>query len=251
LPAQAEVAAALLDPGRAAPAGLAPADRLAVYRNNVVAGLIEALAAAYPAVCTLVGRRFFDGMAGAFVRRQPPRSPVLIGYGERFPAFVGAFEPVQRVPFLADVALLERAWLEAYHAAEAAPLSIDAMAALPETALAATVLRLHPSARLLRSRWPVASLWAANTGRASHASVDLDRAEQVLVIRPDDTVQVHVLSAATAELLAALVAGRPLGAAAAAWRGDAAAIDLGAVLGQLFALGAVTAFATAPSGSSA
>ena len=125
LPGQADLAAALLAPERAAPAGLAPQARLAVYRNNVVVSLTDALAAAYPAVLSLVGERFFKAAAGVYVRAEPPRSPVLITYGQSFAQFLEGFAPAAKLPFLADVARLERLWLEAYHAADAAPQPIE------------------------------------------------------------------------------------------------------------------------------
>ena len=49
-------------------------------------------------------------------------------YGDGFPAFVASFPPAGAIPFLADVARLENAWVEAYHAAEAGALAIDALA---------------------------------------------------------------------------------------------------------------------------
>lgn len=235
MPSQAELAAALLQPTAAVP-GRLPPDRFAVYRNNVVAGLIEALAVAYPAVAALVGERFFRAVAAAFVRERPPRSPVLIHYGAGFADFLAAFAPAQGVPFVADVARVERAWLEAFHAAEAVPTPIAVLARLSEETLSACRFRLHPSFRLVASRWPVVSLWAANTGRAEHAAVDLRRAETALVLRPGDRVLVSASSAPEASFFADLAAGRSFGESALA---AAPGIDLGQALGRLFALGAV------------
>lgn len=239
MPGQADLAAALLDPERAAPAGLAPPARLAVYRNNVVVGLTEALAAAYPAVLALVGERFFKAAAGVYVRAEPPRSPVLITYGQSFAQFLEGFAPAARLPFLADVARLERLWLEAYHAADAAPQAIEGLGAIPEADLAATRITLHPSARLLRSRWPIASLWAANTGRGAHDDVDLQRSEAVLVIRPSQTVHVHVVTLGLFAFLEALQAGRPLGEAADSGSRADDTFIIAEAIGSLFELEAV------------
>ena len=38
-----------------------------------------------------------------------------------FPNFLETFEPAQRAPFLPDVARIEWAWRQAYHAADARP----------------------------------------------------------------------------------------------------------------------------------
>ena len=239
MPWPAELVSALLEPGQPVPAGLALPERFTVYRNNVVGGLVEALAAAYPAVQALVGERFFRAMAGVFVRAEPPTSPVLLHYGEGLPAFLETFTPARSLPFLPDVARLERRWLEAYHGPEAAPIPLDALARLPETALGEARLRLHPTLGLVASNHPVASLWAANTGRGAHEAVDLGRPETALVLRPHDRVEVHLLDWGQAAFVGALQGGQPLSAAADTALAADPAFPLATALGRLFADGAV------------
>ena len=239
MPWPAEIGAALLAPEQPVPRGIARPERFAVYRNNVVVGLVEALAAAYPATKALVGERFFNAMAGTHVRAEPPTSPVLILYGAGFPAFIAGFAPAGRLPFLADVARLERLWLLAYHGPEADPVPLATLARLPEAALAEACLALHPTAGLIASRHPVAALWAANTGRGEHAAVDLRRAEAALVLRPHDRVEVHVLGPGEAAFVRTLQSRRPLAAAAEAALAEAPGFDFGTALDRLFTAGAV------------
>ena len=126
---QREFAEALLDPTRATPPGLVGSDgetsakRFSVYRNNVVAGLIEALSANFPAVCRIVGETSSARWPAPLSDRSAPTSPILLDYGAGFPNFIAAFEPATSLPYLPDVARLERAWLEAYHAREAVALT--------------------------------------------------------------------------------------------------------------------------------
>ena len=93
---QAAFAAALLDPDQPCPPGLRawngsdPTARLAVYRNNVVGSLIDALADTFPVAQELVGEAFFRAMAGVFARQAPPRSRILAHYGEGFAEFIEA-----------------------------------------------------------------------------------------------------------------------------------------------------------------
>ena len=109
LTTQSEFAAALIDPGLAVPEGLAawngpkPARRFGVYRNNVAIGLIGALASRFPAAERIVGREFFAAMAHEFIRLHPPRSPLLLAYGDDFPDFIESFEPAREITYLADV----------------------------------------------------------------------------------------------------------------------------------------------------
>ena len=49
----------------------------------------------FPAVERLVGEEFFAGMAREFVMAHPPRSPLLLTYGDEFPDFIAAFEPAR------------------------------------------------------------------------------------------------------------------------------------------------------------
>ena len=241
MPGQAELAEALLTADGPVPQGPTPAERFAVHRNNVVQGLIRALEAAYPAVRSLVGEGFFAAMAGAHVRADPPRSPILIHYGEGFPAFIEGFPPAAGLPYLGAVARLERAWLEAFHAAEAVPLPISSFGLVPEAELAGSRLALHPSLRIVRAGHPIVTLWAANTGRGSHAAVELGRAETGLVVRPRDRVTVEAVPPGLAVLVEALGSGASLGTAVEAALAADPAPDPGAMLGRLFALGAVIA----------
>src|SRR5262249_40571469 len=90
-------AAALLDHALPMPDGLGGPDgqpdskRFAVYRNNVVVGLIEALKDAFPALHRIVGDEFFRAMARAYVMVEPPRSPILLDYGAGFSDFIRQF----------------------------------------------------------------------------------------------------------------------------------------------------------------
>src|SRR6516225_5023142 len=90
----ARFASALLDPAGATPAvvlgpaGKGAVKRYNVYRNNVTVGLINALAAVYPAVQRITGVEFFRVMARFHIRAAPPSSPLLFEYGREFPAFI-------------------------------------------------------------------------------------------------------------------------------------------------------------------
>lgn len=244
---QADFAAALVDPARPAPAAvqrqvkLPQSRRFDVYRNNMVVSLIEALEATYPVVQRLVGRDFFRAAAKTYIRRAPPRSPVLLLYGEGFGDFLDGFEPAAGVPYLGDTARLEWARIYAYHAADAAALGVGSLAEIPEAALAATRFTLHPSLRLLRSRFPVASLWAVSSGADPAAEVDMARGEAVAVLRPALTVETRVLPAGGYTFMSSLAGGRCLGEAAEAAATAVDGFDLACHLQGLFQLGAVIA----------
>ena len=132
------------------PNGKSPVKRYNVYRNNVTVSLIEALAAIYPAVQRLTGPDFFRAMAHFHIRETPPTSPLLFYYGRDFPAFIARYEHARSLPWLADVARIERAWLDAYHAADQPPLSPTALVAAAPDRLADLVFTVHPATRVVR-----------------------------------------------------------------------------------------------------
>jgi hypothetical protein len=241
---QTEFSAALLDAERRAPAGLQAADideRFAVYRNNVVHGLSRALAAGFPAVEAIVGAEFFAAMAAVYVRVSPPTSPVLLDYGATLPDFLAGFEPVAELPYLADVARLELAYTRAFHAADGESLPADSLKQIAADRIGGLHFGLHPSLQILRSTFPVAEIWAMNTGRAQLCEIADWAAQDVLLLRPHYEVAVAALAPGEAAFLLHLQAGATLERAARAAQDEAASFDLAAALAALFTRGAVIA----------
>jgi hypothetical protein len=240
-------APALLDPDRATPAaivgpnGKATKKRYNVYRNNVTVSLIDALAAVFPATMRITGADFFRAMARFYVRATPPTSPLLFEYGRDFPDFVERYEHAQSMPWLADVARIERAWLDAYHAADEASLASQVLASIPPVRLADTTLTPHPATRVVRSRFPAISIFAANRSDGPVGRIEASEPEDALVTRPRLEIVVRHLPPGGAVFLTHLIAGEPLGAAAAAAFADSPGFDLSANLAGMLEAGAFAA----------
>ncbi|HEX4051691.1 MAG TPA: DNA-binding domain-containing protein [Steroidobacteraceae bacterium] len=238
LDAALPVPAGVVDPhGRACP------KRFGVYRNNVIAGLIEALQESFPALCRLVGEQYFRAMARLYAISRPPRSAVLLEYGAGFPAFIAGFEPTAALPYLAEVARIERAWLEAYHAAEAPPLDPIALAAVASECVGELRFTLHPSLRVVRCRYPALTIWRMNVADGVPGAVDLSAGgEDVLLVRPAADVEVRALPDGGARLLAALGRGRLLAEAVRIALPRCSPQDLALHLAGLLRSGAFTSF---------
>jgi hypothetical protein len=165
---QSSFGAALLDPEAPPPPGLTDAQgrpagrRFDVYRNNVAASLGDALATGFPVISKLLGEEFFRAMAGVFLRAHPPGDPRLQLWGAKFPGFLARFDPVAHLPYLPDMARLELGLRQSYHAADATPLPI---AGRDPAEVLALRPRLAPATLILRSRFPVLTIWQKNTGR--------------------------------------------------------------------------------------
>lgn len=247
--AQALLATALLDPEQICPPGLRawngsdPTRRLAVYRNNVLSSLVDALAQTFPVVRQLVGEEFFRAMAAVFVRQSPPRSRVLAHYGGDLPGFIERFEPARSVPYLADMARLELARVRAYHAADAPALASEAVSLALASGERMAELRLlcHPSLAVIESRFAVVSLWAAHQGQGDLATVDPDQAEATIVLRQGIDVLVLRAPPGAAEFMMAIGRGQNLGDAASRAASAHADFDLSATLALLLGHDALTA----------
>lgn len=229
-----------LPEGLVGPDGQPSPKRFAVYRNNVVVGLVQALEAAYPVIRRLVGEDFFRVMATYFVRRDPPASPILLHYGEGFPDFLRIFPPVAHLPYLPDVARLERARLLAFHAAEPAPFPAEALARLSPADFGRQILRLHPSAQVVTSRFPARTIWQANLA-PNPPPIDLSSGgEDTLMLRPEAEVLALPLPQGGAAYVTALQKGDCVMAATLAGIAATPRFDMGACLGLLLSHRAVT-----------
>jgi hypothetical protein len=245
--AYAAFAAGLIDPSRdtpsviAGPKGKAATKRYNVYRNNVTVSLIEALAAVYPAVQRITGADFFRAMARRYIRANPPTSPLLFEYGRAFPAFIEQYEFARPMPWLADTSRVERAWLDAYHAADAEPLSSDTLAAVSPERLADVVFTAHPATRVVRSPFSAVTIFVANRSADPVGRIDASVPQDALITRPDLDVVVRHLPPGGAVFLTSLVAGRALGEAAASALADCPCFDIASGIAGMIEAGAFAA----------
>jgi len=182
------------------------ARRYSVYRNNVLHSLTEALSQRFPVVKRIVGHEFFNSMARVFIEKHPPRSPILHTWGNEFASFLKAFPPARSVPYLPDIARLEYARGEAYHAADAHPLDAEQLQvyiAEPDR----FSIPMHPSLRLLSSKFSVGAIWEANQdGNDPTPNMATRLPESVLVLRdPSFDVQTWRLTEADALFVAELL----------------------------------------------
>jgi hypothetical protein len=240
-------ARALLDPDAvgehdAALAKLIAQSSFSVYRNTVLKGCIDALAANYPAVLRLVGEEWFRDAAAVYARRKLPRQPMLLDYGADFAQFLAGFEPAAELPYLAGVAQLDRCWSEAHFARDEAPLEAASIARLAPAQLAGTVLRPHASARWVWfETMPIRTIWQRNrqadATRTAGGEIDW-RGEGVLIVRPHGAVESTALDAAGCAFMDACAHGRTLTDAVQVAAEVEGSVDLAQLTAALFSSGA-------------
>jgi hypothetical protein len=195
---------------------LSPADRLSIYRHNVFSNLRGALSDLYPIIENVVGKAFFAAMADYFIRVTPSCSGDLNLFGAEFAAFIKAYTPASDLPYLVDVAKMEWAWHCAFHAADANALDLARLASVPAESHALLKFKLHPSAQLLASPFPLFDIWRVNQPEYE-GDMQLDwktAGDHLLVFRPDVEVEMRQLDAASFAFLSALCEGHTLEVAA-------------------------------------
>ena len=241
---QKEFGAAILNPQAVLPSGLVGPDgepslrRFSVYRNNVVVGLVDALKQSFPATTRIVGDEFMSAMARIYVAHEPPSSPILLNYGAGFPDFIAGFEPASSVPYLSDVAFIERAWHEAYHAPDVAQLDPTTLAGLAPEDFEHITFTAHPSLRLLTSLYPALSIWQMNVNDAQPQPIDLSKAENAIILRAHVEVEVRVLSASSFSFIQELARGETVAQALREAVKLDPMFDLSSHLADLFRMGA-------------
>lgn len=227
--------------GEALPALLAgrvpPEAALSVHRDTIMGALTNALRLSHPTVDALVGERFFDRTARIFAEANLPMAASLSGYGDCFAAFLAGFPPAAALPYLPDVARLDRV--------------IETALRAPVTARrfvldAAVSMALPQSLTVLRLDYPAADIRAAlGDDQALAAIVTAPEEHFVLVWRKDSEAAVRRVSPATGKFLAALLAGEGAEVAfQAAMRDPGEAQALQALRAELFAASFCTVIAT-------
>jgi len=228
---QREFAAAIDQPATGA---------MAVYRNTVLHGAVEALRANYPIIEQIVGTEMFEQVAVDYASACPPRLAVLALYGERFADWLEEQSWIGDLPYLADVARVERLQIECLMAADAPTLSARharEICRLPDARLS-----LHPSVRFTWLRTPAMGIWLAHQG-GLETELELDWvAGGALFARPEPFVT-HALEIGRPahRLLFGIRLGETLDAAMAAAARLYPDEDLTAILASLVNFGVFAA----------
>lgn len=134
-------------------------ERLEIYNQQYWFRVLDALAADFPGVATIVGSRCFDQLSLAYLTECPSRSFTLRNLGMRLPAWLKKnpryTEPETRLAV--DMAHLECAHVDAFDASDAPIVGPeDLLEVTPETQLG-----IQPYIQLLQLAYPVDDLLIA------------------------------------------------------------------------------------------
>lgn len=159
---------------------------LRVHANTISHARLIALEESFPRTRDYLGEAAFNEVSRAFIDAGGAQGRSLTDIGADFAATLDD-------PLVADLARVEWAWLECYHAAEGAALALADLAGLDEDGLLGLRVRCHPATRVIRL--------------ASDAAPHVDPAfapgtAALLVVRPDAEVRLLPVDLADVAALA-------------------------------------------------
>lgn len=221
---------AIVDPDAdAAPEGvlrssarLGAAQRLELYRRSYRLRLLEAVRAFHPGLRHMLGAELFDEFALDYIRARPSRSYTLQRLGHGFADHLAATRPdLDGAPeawssMIVDLARLERTFAEVYDAPGIEGQEVAAARDLPGEPDARWVAATATPAsclRLVRSSFP-AGLYLSAVRRGEDPPLPAPAESFVAVSRRDYVVTLTPLDAVEHALLARLVTGAGIAAAA-------------------------------------
>lgn len=188
------------------------ATRLGIYGRAYRLRLIEALESNYPQLANLLGEDDFATLGTAYVRAHPSRFPSIRYYGDELPAFLEAHPDYTAAPVLAELARWEWAMTEVFDAADAEPVSIDALAQVSPEQWGDLRFDWHPSLRKLALFWNAPQIWKSldESGERLPPTVQ-DEAVTWLLWRRDLQILFRSLSLAESAVIDASLNGACFG----------------------------------------
>jgi hypothetical protein len=170
-----------------------PIDRvllgLKAHANTINHARLVALEDSFPLTRQEMGDAAFNALSREFVETDEAKASDIAAIGQAFAAFL-KLRGIDQA--LVDLAAIEWAWLESYHAAEGEPLSPETIGTIGEAALLKLKVAAHPATRLVALNAPLSPALSdvAPEGQP-HA---------ILIVRPEAEVRLVALDAATTAL---------------------------------------------------
>lgn len=186
--------------------------RLSIYRNNTFYSLIEALKDLYPSLVATIGQELLSHVARGYIEKHPPTQACLLTYGHDFPLFLTTSAPLQKYPYLVDLAQLDLLYCLSFHASDEPAVEHQTFAALDIDTLTKAQIKAHSSAHLISSPYAIFDIWqlAKNDG---DEHVDPLQRQNILVIRHENTVNLLKIDRGIFIFLESLTQEHPLGEA--------------------------------------
>jgi putative DNA-binding protein len=211
---------------------LSAIERVNIYADAYFYRLLDCLYEEFPATFAVVRSDNFAALVRDYLLTYPPTEPSIFHAGRYLPSFLRNHPLAKRWPFISELARLERAILDVFHAADTSTLSDEAMRTLPSQQWPAIKLETHPAVEILRNEWRVTDvLCAVESGREWRQPAH--QKTTVLVWRQDVQVNYRDLDDVETGALALLSEGASFAAVCEAVATLAPGPDQVALIGRL------------------
>ena len=140
---------------------LSATERLEIYANAYFYRILDCLKEDFPATLATLGADNFHNLVTGYLIEYPPTEPSISYAGRHLAEFLrhdSMRAMIERWPFIAELARLERTLIEVFHAAEAEPLNAEAMRSVAPEDWPALAMRTHPALAIVDCEWRVDEL---------------------------------------------------------------------------------------------
>ena len=140
---------------------LSATERLEIYANAYFYRILDCLKEDFPATLATLGADDFHNLITAYLIEYPPTEPSISYAGRHLAEFLrhrSMRATVERWPFIAELARLERTLIEIFHAAEAEPLDAGTIRSVAPDDWPALAMRTHPALAIVDCQWRVDEL---------------------------------------------------------------------------------------------
>jgi len=185
-------------------------ERLDIYREMYLLRMEEALASDYPALKHYLGDEEFMRMVARYVEVYPSRSYTLNRLGDHLLEFLATIGDLPKPDFCRDLARLELALTGVFDAGETAPLTAQAVQAVPPDAWETARLKPIEAFRLLEFNYPV-SRYLGFVDEENPVPRLARKKTWVVAYRSNYSVHRMDLTQPAYELLSALASGETVG----------------------------------------
>jgi hypothetical protein len=199
-------------PYASVPAGVDLDARLSAYTDGYPARILESLREVFPATAKILGESSFQALVGRYRHHVPAGWCNLGRIGERLATHLRTDPLTNELPFLPDLAQLEWAVIECFHAEQVEPFDVSQCGEWGMDDWARARIVFQPGTTIVSSEWPIRALRAARDLERTEIDVDLiDRPEHVWIHRRGLDVSTRCVDTTEAGALVRLLAGATLG----------------------------------------
>jgi hypothetical protein len=213
---------------------LSASQRVGIYADAYFYRLLECLGEDFPATLAVLGADNFAALVKGYLLEYQPTEPSILYAGLYLAGFLNNHPFGERWPFIAELARLERAVLDVFHAADAPALDIESLRAVPSEEWPDVKLRTHPAVEIVHSEWRIADVLHTVEQGKEWKHPEHEKAS-VLVWRQNTLVRYRSLEPVERDALAAVSKGASFAAVCEAVAASAEELNHVALIARLMA----------------